>query len=137
MSIILTQSLVIMITLSLTSGNIVLSSPFQRSVIHHLENQRGIAKSCAFAKLTNKLLLAHIRDIIEPQLLGVQSGFCAGRSAVEQTMALHYILDMCRVSKRMTTIIFWGSIRLLIPLTDVLFQLYCQSMAYQSFSFPM
>ena len=70
-----------------------------------LENQRGIAKSCAFAKLTN-LLLARIRDIIEPQLLGVQSGFCAGRSTVEQTMALRYILDMCRVSKRMTTIIF-------------------------------
>ena len=40
-----------------------------------LENQRGIAKSCAFAKPTNKLLLARIRDIIEPQLLGVQSGF--------------------------------------------------------------
>ena len=71
-----------------------------------LEKQRGIAKSCAFAKLTNKLLLARIRDIIEPQLLGVQSGFRAGRSTVEQTMALRYILDMCRVSKRMTTIIF-------------------------------
>ena len=71
-----------------------------------LENQRSIAKSCAFAKQTNKLLLARIRDIIEPQLLGVQSGFRAGRSTVEQTMALRYILDMCRVSKRMTTIIF-------------------------------
>ena len=46
-----------------------------------------------------------MRDIIEPQLLGVQSGFRAGRSAVEQAMALCYILDMCRVSKRMTTII--------------------------------
>ena len=71
-----------------------------------LENQRGIAKSCAFAKLTYKLLLARICDIIEPQLLGVQSGFCAGRSTVEQTMALRYILDRCRLSKRMTTIIF-------------------------------
>ena len=70
-----------------------------------LENQRGIAKSCAFAKLTNELLLARIRDIIKPQLLGVQSGFRAGRSTVEQTMALRYIFDMCRVSKRMTTII--------------------------------
>ena len=40
-----------------------------------LENQRGIAKSCDFAKLTNKLLLASMRDIIELQLLGVQSGF--------------------------------------------------------------
>ena len=95
-----------MITLSLTNGNIVLSSPFQKRVIHHLlKNQRGIAKSCAFAKLTNKLLLARIRDIIEPQLLGVQSGFRAGRSTIEQTMALRYILDICRVSKRMTTII--------------------------------
>ena len=106
MSLVLTQSLVIMITLSLTNGNIVLSSPFQRKVIHKLVNQHGIAKSCAFAKLTDKLLLARIRDIIEPQLLGIQSGFCAGWSTVEQTMALRYILDMCRVSKRMTTIIF-------------------------------
>ena len=71
-----------------------------------LENKRSISKSCAFAKLTNKLLLARIRDIIEPQLLGIQSGFRAGRSTVEQTMALSYILDMCRVSIRMTTIIF-------------------------------
>ena len=31
----------------------------------------------------------------------------AGRSTVEQTMALRSILDMCRVSKRMTTIIFF------------------------------
>ena len=38
--------------------------------------------------------------------MGVKSGFCAGRSAVEQTMALRYILDMCRASKCMTTIIF-------------------------------
>ena len=71
-----------------------------------LENQRGIEKSCAFAKQTNKLLLARIRDIVEPQLFGVQSGFRAGRSTVEQIMALRYILDMCRVSKCMTNIIF-------------------------------
>ena len=38
--------------------------------------------------------------------MGVQSGLRAGRSTVEQTMALRYILDMCRVSKRMATIIF-------------------------------
>ena len=38
--------------------------------------------------------------------MGDQSGFRAGRTTVEQTMALRYILDMCRVSKRMTTIIF-------------------------------
>ena len=39
--------------------------------------------------------------------MGVQSGFCAGRSTVEQRMALRYILDMCGASKRMTTIIFF------------------------------
>ena len=39
-------------------------------------------------------------------MLGIQSGFRAGRSTVEQTMALRYILDMCRVSKRMTIINF-------------------------------
>ena len=38
--------------------------------------------------------------------MGLQSGFRAGRSTVEQTMALRYILDMSRVSKRMTTITF-------------------------------
>ena len=70
-----------------------------------LENQRGIAKSRAFAKLINKLLLARIRDIIEPQLLAVQRGFRAGRSTFEQTMAFRCILGMCRASKRMTTII--------------------------------
>ena len=35
-----------------------------------------------------------------------QSGFRASRSTVEQTMAIRYILDICCVSKRMTTIIF-------------------------------
>ena len=90
-----------MITLCLTNGYIP-----KKGNSSSLENQRGIAKSCTFAKLTNKLLLARIGDIIEPQLLGVQSGLCAGRSTVEQTMVLRYILDMCCVSKRMTTIIF-------------------------------
>ena len=39
--------------------------------------------------------------------MGVQSGFRAGWSTVEQTMDLLYILDLCRVSKRMTTISFF------------------------------
>ena len=86
------------------------------------ENQCGIAKICAFAKLTNKLLFARICDIIRPQLLGVQSGFRAGQSTVEQTMALCYILDMCRVSKCMTVIIFLYFNMGLIPLIDELFQ---------------
>ena len=85
--------------------SIIVSIPEQGNS-SSLENQRGIAKSCAFAKLTNKLLLARIRGIIEPQLLGVKSGFRAWWLTAEQTMALRYILDMWRVSKRMTTIIF-------------------------------
>ena len=96
-----------MITLSLTNGNSIIVSIPRKGNSSSLENQRGIAKSCAFAKLTNKFLLARIGDIIEPQLLGVQSGFFAGRSTVEQTMALRYILDMCRVSKPMATINFF------------------------------
>ena len=51
------------------------ASPLKKGNSSSLENQRGIAKSCAFAKLTNKLLLARMHDIIEPQLLGLQSGF--------------------------------------------------------------
>ena len=53
------------------------------------------------------VIYARMCDIIEPQLLGVQSDFCAEWSTKEQTMALHCILDMCRVSKHMTTIIFF------------------------------
>ena len=95
-----------MITLSLTKGNSIIVSIPKKGNSSSLENQRGFAKSCAFANLTNKLLLARMLDIIEPQLLGVQSGLRAGRSTVEQTLVLRYILDMCPVSKRMTTIIF-------------------------------
>ena len=86
--------------------SIIISIP-KNGISSSLETQHSFAKSCAFAKLTNKLLLASICDIIERQLLGVQSGFYAGRSTVEQTMALRYILDIWgRVSRRMTTIIF-------------------------------
>ena len=58
--------------------NIIVSIP-KKGNSSSLENQRGIAKICAIVKLTNKLLLARIRDITEPQLLGVRSGFRAGR----------------------------------------------------------
>ena len=94
-----------MITPDKLKHSIIVSIP-QKGNSSSLENQRGITKSFAFAKLTNKLLPARIRDIIEPQLLGVQGGFRAWRTTVEQTMVLRYILDICRVSKRMITIIF-------------------------------
>ena len=38
-------------------------------------------------------------------MLEVQSGFCAGRSTDEQTIALRCILAICRVSKCKATII--------------------------------
>ena len=61
--------------------SIIVSIP-KKGNASSFENQRGFAKSCAFAKLANKLLLARMRDIIEPQLLGAQSGFRAGQSTV-------------------------------------------------------
>ena len=57
-----------------------------------LENQHGIAKSCAFAKLTNRRLLACICDIIESQLLGVQSGFLGGQQLDKQWPYVTYLI---------------------------------------------
>ena len=105
-SLILIQSLVTIVALSLTNGNSIIVSILKKDNSSSLSNQRGVANICAFTKLTKKLLLACLRDILKPQLLGVQCGFCARRSTVEQTMALRYILDMLCVSKPMATIIF-------------------------------
>ena len=71
-----------------------------------LDNQRGIAKTCAFAKLMNKLILNRIKSIVEPRLLHCQSGFRPGRSTTEQIMALRCIIDACRTQKRSATIVF-------------------------------
>ena len=78
----------ILISHSILSGNrntvpgkwkhsIIVSIP-KKGNSSSLEDQHGIAKSCAFAKLTNKLLLARILGIVEPHLFGVQCDFCAG-----------------------------------------------------------
>ena len=72
----------------------------------NLDNQRGISKSCASAKLFNKLLLNRIKPIIEHQLLQCQSGFRSGRSTTEYIIALQMLVDFCRTEKRTASIVF-------------------------------
>ncbi|KAL8624491.1 hypothetical protein ACOMHN_053034 [Nucella lapillus] len=72
-----------------------------------LDNQRGISKTCALAKLFYKTLTSgHIRTIVDPKLMPIQSGFRSGRSKNEQLMSLRVVLDTCRTTKRRATINF-------------------------------
>lgn len=71
-----------------------------------LDNQRGIAKTATIVKTMNKVLLNRILPIVNPQLLPLQSGFRPGRSATENIMALRYVLDICRTTKRSASIVF-------------------------------
>ena len=71
-----------------------------------LDNQRGITKTCSSAKLFNKVLLSHLKPIIDPQLSQCQSGFCAGRSTTEQVMALRCVIDTCRVTNMTASLVF-------------------------------
>ena len=70
-----------------------------------LDNQREISKTCSSAKLFNKVLLSHLKPIIDPQLSQCQSGFCAGRSTTEQVMALRCIIDTCRVTNMTASLV--------------------------------
>ena len=69
-----------------------------------LDNQRGIAKSCAISKLRNKILLHRIKSVTESKLLGLQSGIRTGRSTTEQIMMLRFLLDAARTQKRSLTV---------------------------------
>ena len=89
-----------------------------------LNNQRGIAKTCSSAKLFNKVLLSHLKPIIDPHLsqCQCQSGFRAGRSTTEQLMALRCVINTCRVTSMNASLVFvdfrkaFGSLhRSLIP----------------------
>ena len=63
----------------------------------------------------------YIHDIIKPQLLGVQSVFCAGQSTVEQWPYATYLT--CSMYQNVRRPSFLSTlISLLIPLIDVLFQ---------------
>ena len=71
-----------------------------------LDNQRGIAKTCSHARLFNKVLLSHLKPIIDPRLSQCQSGFCAGRSTTKQVMALRCVIDTCRVTNMSASLVF-------------------------------
>ena len=59
---------------------------FQKGSSLSLDNQRGIAKSCAIFKIRNKILLHRIKSVIESKLPGFESGLRSGRSTTEQIM---------------------------------------------------
>ena len=71
-----------------------------------LDNQQGILKTCSSAKLFNKVLLSHLKPIIDPQLSQCLSGFNAGRSTTEQVMALRCVIDTCRATNMTASLVF-------------------------------
>ena len=73
---------------------------------HSLDNQRGIANSCATSKIGNIILLHRIKSVTESKLLGLICGFRSGRSTTEQIMTLHFQLDAARTQKRSLTVVF-------------------------------
>ena len=58
-----------------------------------LDNQQGIAKSCAITKIQNKILLHRIKSVTESNQLGHRNRFHFGRSTTEQIMTLRFLLD--------------------------------------------
>ena len=71
-----------------------------------LDNQRGIAKTCAISKLRNKILFHRIKSVTESKLLGLQSGFRSCRSTTGQIMTLRFFLDAARTLRRSLTVVF-------------------------------
>ena len=83
--------------------SIIVSIPKKGSSLS-LDNQRGIAKSCALSKLRNTILFHRIKSVTESKLLGLQSGFRSGRSTTEQIMTLRFLLDAAGTQKRSLTV---------------------------------
>ena len=71
-----------------------------------LDNHRGIALESAVPKLLNAVLRNRLLPGLNPILLGIQSGFRPGRSAVEQIAALRLVIDACRTRQRAISIVF-------------------------------
>ena len=85
--------------------NMILSIP-KKKYSTALDNQRGIAKACSCKKNLNKVLLSCLKPIIDPQPSQCQSGFCAGRSTTEQVMALRCVIDTCRVTNMIASLVY-------------------------------
>jgi hypothetical protein len=71
-----------------------------------LENQRGIALECSTPKVLNAVLRNRLLPGLSPLLLGLQSGFRPGRSAVEQIATIRSLIDACRTRQRAISIVF-------------------------------
>ena len=84
---------------------IIVSIPQKGSSLS-LDNQRGIARSCAISKIRNKILFHRIKLVTKSKLLGLQSGFRSGRSTTEQIMMLCFLLDATRTHRRFLTVVF-------------------------------
>ena len=72
----------------------------------NLDNQRGIALECSVPKLLNAVLRNRLLPVLDPILLGLQSGFRPGRCAVEQIAAIRSVIDSCRTRQRAAAIVF-------------------------------
>jgi hypothetical protein len=71
-----------------------------------LDNQRGIALECSLPKLLNSVLRNRLLPVLNSLLLGYQSGFRPGRSAVEQIAAIRSVIDTCRTRQKAVSIVF-------------------------------
>ena len=71
-----------------------------------LDNQRGIALACSLPKLLNAVLRNRILPHLDPLLLGLQSGFRPGRSAVEHITTIRCVIDLCRTQQNAVSIVF-------------------------------
>ena len=85
--------------------SVIVSIP-KKSNSHSLDNQRGISKSSTVVKTLNKILLNRLLPCVNPSLLPLQAGFRPGRCSSEQIMSLRWIIDICRTTKRTSSIVF-------------------------------
>ena len=69
-----------------------------------LDNQQGIAKSCAISMIRNKILPHRIMSVTDSKCLRLQSGFRSGITTTKQIMT--FLLDATRTQKRSLSVDF-------------------------------
>ena len=57
------------------------------------DNYRGISLTCIMAKIFNRLLLNHIREVLDLKLRKNQNGFRTKRTTVSQILAIRRIIE--------------------------------------------
>ena len=71
-----------------------------------LDNQRGIAISCAISMLRNKIVLHMIKFVAELKLHCKHCFLRSGLSTPEIIMTLRFLLDAARTQIRFLTVLF-------------------------------